>query len=126
LQDEQRPAFNEPWQAEAYALVQVLIETGRISPPEWAQAFGAALREAATEGEPDSGDTYYASLSDALERVLMPEGADTRHSCQEAVLVVRYAMLNRLGRQQQREQSLRPPAAWSNVGAWFQTQPAGV
>ena len=75
LQDEQRPAFNEPWQAEAYALVQVLIETGRISPPEWAQAFGAALREAATEGEPDSSDTYYASLSDALERVLMPEGA---------------------------------------------------
>jgi nitrile hydratase accessory protein len=74
LQDEQRPAFNEPWQAEAYALVQVLIETGRISPPEWAQAFGAALREAATEGEPDSSDTYYASLSDALERVLIAGG----------------------------------------------------
>jgi hypothetical protein len=66
LQDEQRPAFNEPWQAEAYALVQVLIETGRISPPEWAQAFGAALRS--------SSDTYYASLSDALERVLIAGG----------------------------------------------------
>jgi nitrile hydratase accessory protein len=82
LQDEQRPAFNEPWQAEAYALVQVLIETGRISPPEWAQAFGVALREAATEGEPDSSDTYYASLSDALERVLIAgrrlQGAEVR------------------------------------------------
>jgi nitrile hydratase accessory protein len=64
LQDEQRPAFNEPWHAEAYALVQVLIEAGRISPPEWAQAFGTALREAGAEGEPDSSDTYYAALSD--------------------------------------------------------------
>jgi hypothetical protein len=45
LQDEQRLAFNEPWQAEAYALVQVLIETGRISPTEWTQAFrGVATR----------------------------------------------------------------------------------
>jgi nitrile hydratase accessory protein len=75
LQDEQRPAFNEPWHAEAYALVQVLIEAGRISPPEWAQAFGAALREAAAEGEPDSSDTYYAALSEALERVLVAGGS---------------------------------------------------
>jgi nitrile hydratase accessory protein len=74
LQDEQRLAFNEPWQAEAYAFVQVLIETGRISPAEWAQAFGASLREAAAEGEPDSGDTYHAALSEALERVLVAGG----------------------------------------------------
>jgi nitrile hydratase accessory protein len=73
LQDEQRLAFNEPWQAEAYALVQVLIETGRISPTEWAQAFGASLREAAAEGEPGS-DTCYAALSQALERVLVAGG----------------------------------------------------
>ena len=74
MQDEQRPAFNEPWQAEAYALVQVLIETGRISPTEWVEAFGTALREAAAEGEPDSSDTYYAALSEALERVLVAGG----------------------------------------------------
>jgi nitrile hydratase accessory protein len=75
LQDEQRPAFNEPWHAEAYALVQVLIEAGRISPPEWAQAFDTALREPAAEGEPDSSDTYYAALSEALERVLVAGGS---------------------------------------------------
>ena len=74
LQDEQPPRFNEPWQAEAYALVQVLIETGRISPTEWAQAFGASLREAAAEGEPDSNNTYYAALAEALERVLVAGG----------------------------------------------------
>ena len=74
LQGERRPAFNEPWQAEAYALVQVLIETGRISPQGWATAFGAALRQAATDGEPDSSETYYAALSKALERALVAGG----------------------------------------------------
>lgn len=75
LPDDPRPAFNEPWQAEAYALVQVLVETGRISPQEWATAFGAALRQAATDGEPDSSETYYAALSKALERALVAGGA---------------------------------------------------
>jgi nitrile hydratase accessory protein len=74
VQDERRPAFNEPWQAEAYALVQLLVETGRISPQEWTSAFGAALRQAATDGEPDSGETYYTSLAEALERLLVAEG----------------------------------------------------
>ena len=70
LRDEQRPAFNEPWQAEAYAVVQVLIETSRIS-----QAFGTSLREAAAEGEPDSSDTYYAALRRLSSECWSPEGA---------------------------------------------------
>jgi nitrile hydratase accessory protein len=74
LADELRPAFNEPWRAEAYALVQVLIETDRISSSQWAKAFGAALREAAGQGEPDSSDTYYSTLSETLQRVLVAGG----------------------------------------------------
>jgi nitrile hydratase accessory protein len=74
LPDEQRRAFDESWQAEAYALVQVLIETGRISSSQWAKAFGAALREAADQGEPDSSDTYYTTLFETLQRVLVAEG----------------------------------------------------
>jgi nitrile hydratase subunit beta len=74
LADELRPVFNEPWQAEAYALVQVLIETGRISSSQWAKAFGAALWEAAGQGEPDGSDTYYSTLSETLQRVLVAGG----------------------------------------------------
>jgi len=70
LADELRPAFNEPW----HALVQVLIETGRISSSQWAKAFGAALREAAGQGEPVSSDTYYAALAETLQRVLVAGG----------------------------------------------------
>jgi nitrile hydratase accessory protein len=66
MADELRPAFDEPWQAQAYALAQVLIETGRISSSQWAKAFAAGLREAAGQGKPDSSDTYYATLSETL------------------------------------------------------------
>ena len=74
LPDEQRRAFDESWHAEAYALVQVLIETGRISSSQWAKAFGTALRESADQGEPDSSDTYYATLFETLQRVLVAGG----------------------------------------------------
>ena len=74
LADELRPASDEPWQAEAYALVQVLTETGRISSSQWAKAFGAALREAADQGELDTTDTYYTTLSETLQRVLVAGG----------------------------------------------------
>jgi nitrile hydratase accessory protein len=74
LTDKQRHAFDEAWQVEAFALVQLLIETGRISASQWARAFGAALREAADRGEPDSSDTYYATLSETLQRVLVAGG----------------------------------------------------
>jgi nitrile hydratase accessory protein len=72
--DERRRAFDESWQVEAYALVQVLIETGRISSSQWAKAFGTALREAADQGAPDTSDTYYTTLSETLQRVLIAGG----------------------------------------------------
>lgn len=74
LLEDGRPAFAEAWHAEAYALVQVLIETGRVEPAQWAEAFGSALRKAAANGAPDDGPTYYAALADAIEQVLLDDG----------------------------------------------------
>lgn len=74
LPNEDRRAFDEAWQVGAYALVQVLIDTGRISSSQWAKTFGAALRGAADLGAPDSSDTYYAALSETLQRVLVAGG----------------------------------------------------
>jgi nitrile hydratase accessory protein len=99
LADELRPAFNEPWQAEAYALVQVLIETGRISSSQWAKAFGAALWEAAGQGEPDSSDTYYSTLSETLQRVLVRGGQrqDDHQRVAEVLIVHETLPLLRMG-----------------------------
>jgi nitrile hydratase accessory protein len=69
-----QPGFAEPWQAEAYAMAQVLIETGRIAAAKWPVVFGAALKEAADRGDPDDSQTYYVALAEALGRALVAEG----------------------------------------------------
>jgi len=69
------PGFAEPWQAEAYSMVQALIESGRIAASKWPTAFGAALRNAGDRGDPDDSQTYYAALVEALLTLLVAEGS---------------------------------------------------
>ncbi|MDH4072295.1 MAG: nitrile hydratase accessory protein [Gammaproteobacteria bacterium] len=63
------PVFAEPWQAQAFATVVELIESGRLSPAEWAETLGATLREAEGRGEFDTGSRYYQHWLTALERL---------------------------------------------------------
>ena len=70
------PAFDEPWQAQAYAMAQVLIENGAISPQDWANAFGDAIRTRLSAGEEDTTDTYFSAIGDALASVLALEGPE--------------------------------------------------
>jgi nitrile hydratase accessory protein len=74
MPDDLRPAFAEPWHAEAYAMVQVLIETGRIAPARWVEAFGAALRKTADQAARDDNASYYDALAQALGQVLVADG----------------------------------------------------
>lgn len=67
--DEDGPVFAEPWQAQAFAAVVELIESGRLSREEWAEALGAALGEAEGRGEFDTGARYYEHWLTALERL---------------------------------------------------------
>lgn len=67
--DEDGPVFEEPWQAQAFAIVVELIESGDLSREEWANALGAALKEAEDNGEFDTGARYYDHWLTALERL---------------------------------------------------------
>lgn len=67
--DEDGPVFEEPWQAQAFAVVVELIESGDVSREEWAKALGAALKEAEGKGEFDTGARYYDHWLTALERL---------------------------------------------------------
>lgn len=58
------PVFEEPWQAEAFALTVHLHERGAFTWPEWADALGAQLRLAG--GQTTSSDYYQAWVA-ALE-----------------------------------------------------------
>jgi nitrile hydratase accessory protein len=67
--DEDGPVFEEPWQAQAFAVVVELIESGGLSPVEWANVLGATLKEAEDKGEFDTGARYYHHWLTALERL---------------------------------------------------------
>ena len=44
--------FRAPWEAQAFALVEHLKNTGLITPREWADALGSAIRTAQAAGDP--------------------------------------------------------------------------
>lgn len=67
---QEAPAFDAPWQAQAYAMSQVLIERGRIAPADWSAALGAAIRRRLAGGAPDTTETYFEAVAEALETVL--------------------------------------------------------
>lgn len=61
------PAFSEGWHAQVLALADGLIQAGYFTPDMWAQALGAALKQAEMSGAPDTEETYYRSALSALE-----------------------------------------------------------
>ena len=72
--DADGPVFAEPWQAQAFALVVALQSRGVFSAKEWAQAFGAEIREALANGGCRDGSDYYERWCEALEHLLIAKG----------------------------------------------------
>lgn len=68
-QDEEGPVFNEPWEAQAFALVLALHEKGLFSWQEWAAVLSEQITAAQLEGDPDLGNTYYRHWLMALETI---------------------------------------------------------
>ncbi len=66
--------FDEPWQAQAFALAVRLSAEGHFTWKEWADALAAELKAAADQGEPDDGTRYYEYWLGALERMVIARG----------------------------------------------------
>ncbi len=66
--------FDEPWQAQAFALAVTLSEQGHFTWKEWAAALAHELQAAANRGEPDDGSRYYEHWLAALERLVTAKG----------------------------------------------------
>lgn len=64
-------AFDEPWQAQAFALVVALHERGVFTWAEWAEMLGAQVNRA--DAAPDGHD-YYTHWLTALEALLGRKG----------------------------------------------------
>lgn len=64
------PVFSEPWQAQAFSLAVHLIESGKISWQQWAQALGEEIAGAAAQGIAEDGSGYYELWLRALEKLV--------------------------------------------------------
>jgi nitrile hydratase accessory protein len=73
-QDEEGPAFDEPWQAHAFALAVRLSEAGCFSWAEWTAYLSQEIRAAQETGDPDLGFSYYHHWLSALERLCEAKG----------------------------------------------------
>ncbi len=63
------PVFEEPWQAQAFALAVQLHAAGVFAWADWAKALSDELKAAEARGEPDDGSHYYEHWLAALERL---------------------------------------------------------
>jgi nitrile hydratase accessory protein len=63
----EEPAFDEPWQAQVFAMAVTLSEHGVFSWKEWTEAFGAELKGVDREG----ADAYFRAWLRTLEGLLV-------------------------------------------------------
>ena len=68
---DEEPVFEEPWEAQAFALVLRLSEQGLFQWSEWSAALATEIRHARDTGDQDLGDTYYHYWLAALEKLLL-------------------------------------------------------
>jgi nitrile hydratase accessory protein len=72
--DEEGPVFNEPWEAQAFALAVRLSEQGYFRWSEWVAILSQEIAAAQDRDDPGLGDTYYHHWLNALERVCREKG----------------------------------------------------
>ncbi len=64
------PVFDEPWQAQALAMADTLIDNGVISATLWSDMLGSELKKAQSLDADDDMTTYYKAALQALELLL--------------------------------------------------------
>jgi nitrile hydratase accessory protein len=72
--DDDGPVFREPWEAQAFAMALALHERGLFTWRKWAHALADEIKRAQTNGDPDTGETYYRHWLATLERLVAEKG----------------------------------------------------
>jgi nitrile hydratase accessory protein len=88
------PVFQDSWEAEAYAMGNILVKQGVVSCRKWMDLMTEAIRKAQLAGDPDAGDTYYLHWCDALETLCFQMGLISRESYQELLDLWAQAIAN--------------------------------
>ena len=85
-----RGTFEEPWQAEAFALTVGLHAAGVFSWPEWSRTLAEEIAQLAQRGTED----YFGCWLNALETLLTEKGVATRSELSELAADWREAYRN--------------------------------
>ena len=91
---DEEPVFEEPWEAQAFALVLRLSEQGLFQWSEWSAALAAEIRHARDVGDQDLGDTYYHYWLAALEKLLLEKSVLESKAVKSRIEQWRRAYLN--------------------------------
>jgi len=65
------PPFDEPWQAQVFAIAVALNQRGLFSWSEWAEALGAEIAAGPREA---GNEAYFQAWLRALEKILVAKG----------------------------------------------------
>ena len=91
---DEEPVFEEPWEAQAFALVLRLSEQGLFQWSEWSAALATEIRHARESGDQGLGDIYYHYWLAALEKLLLEKSVLDSEAVKSRVEQWRRAYLN--------------------------------
>ena len=72
--DRENVAFSEPWEAQAFAIVITLSDSGYFTWKEWAKTLSETILRAEANGGASDGSDYYLNWVTALEQILESKG----------------------------------------------------
>ena len=70
ISDRENVVFSEPWEAQAFAIVVTLFNSGYFTWEEWSDTLAETISGAEAEGGPSDGSDYYVNWVTALEQIL--------------------------------------------------------
>jgi len=87
------PAFREPWQAKAFALVVLLHREGHFTWDDWVRTLAEEIVASPQRAEEDAELAYHRQFLTALEKIAATRGMTTPETMQARKLVWRRAYL---------------------------------
>ena len=70
ISDRENVVFSEPWEAQAFAIVVTLSDSGYFTWEEWSNSLAETISRAGADGGPSDGSDYYVNWVTALEQIL--------------------------------------------------------
>ncbi len=66
--------FDDPWQAQLFALTVALSDAGHFGWPDWTNAFGATLKRHGASRPLNGGADYFNAWLETLETLMEAKG----------------------------------------------------